>query len=148
MYRGFFWALLLIPIIEIAVLIQVGSAIGVLWTVLLILLTAVIGTALLRAQGLSVLLRGQSLMASGQLPAREIAEGVGLAVGGALLLTPGFVTDAIGFCLLIPVTRGWLLNRVLSQVQLRPGAGPAQQPGTGPTVDGSHTIEGEFRRDD
>lgn len=150
MVRGFFWALVLVPIIEIALLIQVGSAIGVIWTVLLIFLTALIGTALLRAQGLSVLMRSRSALGEGRVPATELAEGVSLAVGGALLLTPGFFTDAIGFCLLIPTTRkalvGWLSKRLSAQVV---GSSPGPGPHTTRRPEGqSAPIEGEFRRDE
>lgn len=153
MFRGFFWALLLMPIIEIALLIQVGSAIGVIWTLLLILLTAALGTALLRAQGLSVLLRSQQTLGAGQLPAAEIAEGFALAVGGALLLTPGFVTDAFGFCLLIPSTRRWLLSaigrRARFSVQGSGANGPSARPaGSARGRASDEAIEGEFRREE
>ncbi|MEM9605710.1 MAG: FxsA family protein [Pseudomonadota bacterium] len=150
MARGFFITFLLMPIIEIALLIQVGSLIGVLWTVLLIVLTAIVGTLLLRAQGLSVLLRSRSAMAEGRIPASEMAEGVALAVGGALLLTPGFVTDAIGFCLLVPTTRRALVSWVSKRVVVHTAAaGPTPagtQNGRGPSPHAP--IEGEFSRDD
>lgn len=97
-----------IPIIEMVVLIKVGSAIGALSTVLLVLATAVIGVFLLRQQGLSTLWRLQSKVQSGQSPAAEMLEGIVLAFGGALLLTPGFVTDTIGFLCLIPFSRAYI----------------------------------------
>lgn len=96
---------LVVPVIEIYFLIQVGESIGALWTVILVVLTAVIGVRLLKQQGLSTLMKAQNKMRSGSLPATEIAEGVALIVAGALLLTPGFFTDTIGFLLLIPLTR-------------------------------------------
>ncbi len=105
---------ILVPIIEIWVLIEVGSAIGALPTIFLILATAFIGLALLRQQGFSTLFRMQQRMNSGELPASEILEGVVLAVGGALLLTPGFVTDAIGFMCLIPVTRKMMIAKAMA----------------------------------
>lgn len=104
---------IVLPIVEIVVLIQVGRLIGVFPTVALILLTAFIGLALLRRQSLATMQRAQEKMGSGQLPASEMAEGIFLAVGGALLLTPGFVTDAFGFCCLVPFTRLWLMGRVV-----------------------------------
>ena len=96
---------LIVPIIEIYLLIQVGGVIGVLPTIGLVVLTAVIGVALLRAQGLQTYLRLNQAMGEGRLPATEILEGVALLIGGALLLTPGFFTDFIGFICLIPITR-------------------------------------------
>ena len=87
----------IIPIIELWILIEVGSKLGVLTTILLVFLTGIIGVMLLRQQGMSTLLRVNQQMEQGQLPVKEILEGVMLAVGGALLLTPGFITDTIGF---------------------------------------------------
>ncbi|KZY35329.1 MULTISPECIES: FxsA family protein [unclassified Oleiphilus] len=97
-----FLLFLIVPIIEMLVLIEVGSFIGVFYTVLLVLLTAVIGVTLLKKQGLSTFIRANQKMQSGQMPVSEIGEGMMLAIAGALLLTPGFVTDTIGFILLTP----------------------------------------------
>ncbi len=107
---------IVMPIAEMAVLIQVGGMIGVLNTVGLVLLTAVIGAWLLRQQGLATLLRARQRMNSGELPAREVAEGLILAVGGALLLTPGFITDAIGFLCLLPGSRHFLAAQALKRL--------------------------------
>jgi len=96
---------LAIPIVEIYLLIQVGSIIGVFPTILMVVGTAVLGAFLLRQQGLSTLTRFQNNMAQGQLPAMEILEGIILLVGGALLMTPGFFTDTIGFLCLLPFSR-------------------------------------------
>lgn len=104
---------ILIPILEMWLLIQVGSHIGALATIGLVLLTAMIGLALLRQQGFATLLRANQKMEAGQLPAQEIVDGLFLAVGGALLLTPGFFTDAIGFICLIPGLRKLLLGRLV-----------------------------------
>lgn len=101
---------IIVPIVEIFVLLQVGSIIGVLPTCGLILFTAVVGVALLKQQGLSVLNRFQTSLNKGALPAQEMQEGLFLAIGGALLLTPGFVTDTFGFCCLIPVTRQLMIK--------------------------------------
>jgi UPF0716 protein FxsA len=106
---------LVIPIIEIYVLIQVGSVIGALPTIILVVATAVIGAFLLRQQGLSTFMRFQQNMATGQLPAKEMVEGVMLLVGGALLMTPGFFTDTIGFFCLIPFTRQWIANFIINK---------------------------------
>jgi UPF0716 protein FxsA len=104
------------PIFEMLLLIEVGSKIGALNTVGLVLLTAMIGLALLRKQGLDTLLRATQKINSGEVPAQEMAEGLALAAGGALLLTPGFLTDGIGFCLLLPVTRQLLVKTVFTRL--------------------------------
>lgn len=107
---------LVVPIIEIYLLIQVGQVIGAGWTIFLVVLTAVIGVWLLRIQGLSTLTRAQRKLQENELPANEILEGMGLVVAGALLLTPGFFTDAVGFLLLLPPTRIWLVKRVAARM--------------------------------
>lgn len=100
-----FLLFLLIPFIEIWVLIKVGVVIGAGWTILLVVATAVIGAALVRSQGLSTISRIQQELAAGGLPADELLQGVFLIVSGALLVTPGFFTDTIGFALLVPAVR-------------------------------------------
>ncbi len=107
---------LVVPIAEIYLLIQVGQVIGAGWTVLLVVLTAVIGVALLKQQGLSTLNRAQQKLNENELPAHEILEGMGLLVAGALLLTPGFFTDAVGFLLLFPPTRVRLVRAIASRM--------------------------------
>jgi UPF0716 protein FxsA len=107
---------LIVPIIEIYLLIQVGQVIGAGWTILLVVLTAVIGVWLLRIQGLSTLTRAQRRLQENELPAREILEGMALVVAGAFLLTPGFFTDTIGFLLLFPPTRVWLVSLAASRM--------------------------------
>jgi UPF0716 protein FxsA len=107
---------LIVPIIEIYLLIQVGQVIGAGWTIFLVVFTAVIGVWLLRIQGLSTLTRAQHKLQQNELPAREILEGMGLVVAGALLLTPGFFTDAVGFFLLFPPTRIWLVSRIAARM--------------------------------
>ncbi|MBX2868221.1 MAG: FxsA family protein [Acidiferrobacterales bacterium] len=117
--RILFFLFLIVPVIEIYFLITVGSAIGAGLTVVLILLTAFIGAFLVRAQGFSTFARVQSQMARGEMPAIEIFEGVFLLVAGALLLTPGFLTDAIGFACLTPPLRRWLIRKMLAAGMLR-----------------------------
>ena len=112
----FFFLFIVMPIAELAVLIQVGSVIGVLNTVGLVFLTAVIGAWLLRQQGLATLLRANERLNSGELPAKEVAEGLILAVGGAMLLTPGFITDTFGFLCLLPGSRHWLASQALKRM--------------------------------
>ena len=107
---------LIVPIIEIYLLIQVGQFIGAGWTIFLVVFTAVIGVWLLRIQGLSTLTRAQQKLQHNELPAEEMLEGMGLVVAGALLLTPGFFTDTVGFLLLFPPTRIWLVSRMASRM--------------------------------
>jgi UPF0716 protein FxsA len=104
-----------VPITEMWLLIEVGSNIGALNTIALVFLTAVMGVALLRQQGLSTLMRVNEKVEQGQLPAAEILEGVMLAVGGVLLLVPGFATDAFGFACLLPLTRRFLVAGLLKR---------------------------------
>ncbi len=117
MFRLLFALFLFIPLIEIYFLIQVGEVIGAGWTIFAVLATAVIGASLIRAQGASTLLRAQSNLQQGSLPAMEMMEGIALAVSGVLLLTPGFFTDTLGFILLIPVFRRGMIARLLRQGQ-------------------------------
>jgi UPF0716 protein FxsA len=114
--RLLFLAFLVIPIFEVWLLIQVGSLIGVLPTVALVVLTAVIGVNLLRQQGAATLVKIQQKMQQGEAPAIEMLEGLALAVGGALLLTPGFATDAIGFMCLLPFTRRKLVVGIMGRI--------------------------------
>jgi UPF0716 protein FxsA len=107
---------LIVPVVEIYILIQVGQVIGALWTILLVVLTAVIGVHLLKSQGLSTLSRAQQKMNSGEMPAQELLEGFALVIAGAFLLTPGFFTDALGFLLLIPHTRVLIMKSLASRL--------------------------------
>ncbi|RZO82218.1 MAG: FxsA family protein [Litorivicinaceae bacterium] len=106
---------MLIPFFEMWILIEVGGWIGALPTIGLVVLTAAIGLSLLKQQGLSTLMRARRKIDEGAIPASELVSGVMIAVGGALLLTPGFVTDALGFALLIPQTRKWLLFKLIDR---------------------------------
>jgi UPF0716 protein FxsA len=108
---------IVMPIIEMWVLISVGSSIGAINTIGLVLLTALIGIFLLKEQGFETLWRGREKLQRGHLPAQELIEAIILAVSGALLLTPGFVTDAIGFMGLIPVFRRKIFNNMLHSIK-------------------------------
>ena len=103
-----------LPILEMYILIQVGTSIGAFNTIALVLLTAVIGLLLLRQQGFKTLINARNKLVRSELPTEEIVTGIFLAVGGALLLTPGFVTDVIGFMCLIPFTRKLFLSLLAS----------------------------------
>ena len=116
---------LAIPIAEIYLLIEVGLVIGVFPTILLVVGTAVLGAALLRQQGLSTLTRFQNNMAAGQLPATEMLEGVLLIIGGALLMTPGFFTDTMGFLCLIPASRKVIVHFLIKKSIIKVAGGMA-----------------------
>ncbi len=148
------WILLIafigVPLIEIAVFIQVGGLLGLWPTLLIVVLTAVAGTALLRRQGLATLRRAQQNVSNGELPVAEIFDAVCLLVAGALLLTPGFVTDGIGAVLLVPALRA-ALRRSLAKRFVESGnvwvngeplhgrPHPAHR-----SSDGSFTIDGDY----
>ena len=148
-------AFIAVPLIEIGVFIQIGGLIGLWPTLAVVVLTAVIGTALLRQQGLATLARARAHMDRGVLPARELFDGLCLLFAGALLLTPGFVTDAVGFLLFVPPLRDALrvaLSRHFQtsrqarvwvdgqEIHRGPGPGGMRQ---GPKGPGS-VIDGEF----
>jgi len=155
MGRILFIAFLLVPLGEIYVLIQVGGIIGALPTVVLVLFTAAVGAVLIRAQGLATVARMRQSLDHGELPALELMEGACLLVAGVLLLTPGFVTDTLGFVLLVPALRRALILAVIATAGGRGvRRGPVAQPGARPGADAGTTagrgrvIEGEFRRED
>lgn len=141
-----------VPLVEIAVFIQVGGWIGLWSTLGLVILTAVVGTWQLRAQGLATLLRARDQVDRGALPTRELFDGACLLIAGALLLTPGFVTDAAGFLLFLPPVRDMLrellARHVRGSMETRyfvdgEEVGPA---GTGrPGRPGGPVIDGEYR---
>lgn len=111
-------ALLLIPIMEIATFIVVGQWIGIGWTLAGILITAILGTVLLRKQGMGLMMQARREVDAGRIPARELADGVMLLVAGILLLTPGFVTDTLGFSLFLLPIRAAIRNFVAARVQV------------------------------
>ena len=142
MFRFLFLLFLVVPIVEIYVLIKVGSQIGALNTVALVVLTAVVGAVLIRAQGFSTIQRVQNELAGGQLPALTLMEGALILVAGALLLTPGFVTDSLGFVFLVPPWRRALVSAVAGNITMRTvRGGPGNQHPQGTVVDGEFTEE-------
>lgn len=150
MFPLFALLFLTVPLIEIYVLIQVGGEIGALWTVILVVLTAVLGAGLLRFQGLTTFLRFRNRLDVGELPAEELVEGILLLLAGGLLLTPGFVTDTVGFALLVPPLRHRLAKAMLARMELRvaAGAGDATRAGSGRGRGQVRIIEGEWQRED
>ena len=119
-------AFIAVPMIEIALFIQVGGAIGLGWTLLIVLLTAVLGTFLVRAQGTAALNRLRTSFSDLQDPTEPLAHGAMILFSGALLLTPGFFTDAAGFALLIPAVRQAAFQAIRSRVHIQSFGQPGQ----------------------
>ena len=136
-----------VPLLEIYLLIQIGGVIGAGYTIALVIGTAVLGVALLRAQSLNTLFSARAQLRRGQLPAMEMAEGLLLALSGVLLLTPGFFTDGVGFALLIPPLRRAWVRRVMPHVRVAGVAASASSTSTTGAGE-SPIIEGEYRRTD
>ena len=139
-------AFILVPLIEIGVFIEVGGLIGLWPTLGLIVLTAVLGTWQLRAQGIATLTRARGQMERGVMPARELFDGVCLLIAGGLLLTPGFITDALGGLLFVPpfrdLLRKWIGRHIAAHSEVRfhsAGGHP------GPGGDGGGVIDGDYR---
>ena len=105
MFRWIFLLLIIIPALEIGVLVWTGGLIGAWWVIVLIIFTGIVGAGLAKHQGLETLHRAQKSISMGIVPQEEIFDGVCILIGAILLLKPGFITDAIGFFLLIPTTR-------------------------------------------
>lgn len=120
----------LVPFLELALLLWLGSKMGWLPTVALILVTGVLGASLARLQGLATWRRFQVALQAGRLPGRELAEGVMILVAGAVLLTPGILTDAVGFALLVPRLRRALADRLSAWARRRARIVPG---GSGPS---------------
>lgn len=163
MFRLLFLLFIIIPIIEITVLMQVGSLLGVGPTIAIVIITAWLGAKYVRQQGLSTLNSVQTKMAQGQMPSDEIVAGLMLLVAGVLLVTPGFVTDFFGLALLIPAFRSFLVKNTKQHINVggaqsnhfhfNGAAGPTQQPPSDAPfkepISHAHkgqTLEGEYER--
>lgn len=153
--RAFFLLFLLFPAIELAVLIKVGSLIGVLPTLLLIVAGSALGILVLRVAGLATAFSARAALARGELPAQEMLQGLLLALGGGLLVLPGFISDVLGLLLLLPVTRRALVNKLRRRAEaqtLRRRAFaddmPAQPAPSHVRPHQPEVIEGEFERRD
>lgn len=128
-----FIAFLAVPVIEIGLFIELGGFLGVWPTLALVVLTAIAGTSLLRQQGGATLAKAQQNLNQGVIPLKEVFDAICLLVAGALLLTPGFLTDGLGACLLVPpfrdILRGWLGKKFGAHIQTQNNANPFQQAG-------------------
>lgn len=130
----------IIPLLEVFAFIQVGDEIGVFKTLLLCVLTAMIGGMLVRQQGLETLVKAQNNFRSGQIPLDALFDGFCIVIAGAMLLTPGFVTDTMGFLLLIPPFRKFVREKIAASGKFKVyGAGMEQ-----PRAHDSDIIEGDY----
>lgn len=119
-----FLLFLIVPTVEIYFLIEIGSQLGAVFTIAMIILTAIIGAALVRFQGVTTLARAQGELLQKRMPTMEVIEGAMILLAGVLLLIPGFFTDAVGFILLISPLRQLLVRRFLKSRIVN--VGPAQ----------------------
>lgn len=141
-----FIAFLAIPLIEIALFIQIGGAIGLGWTLLTVVITAMLGTFLVRNQGALALGQLRSSFDQMQDPTEPLAHGAMILFSGALLLTPGFFTDAVGFLLLVPSVRASAFRAIKARVKVQSfSAGPGpQRPHSPQGSSRGDVIDGEY----
>lgn len=152
-----------VPVIEIGLFIQVGGFLGLWPTMALVLVTAFVGASLVRSQGLQTLMSVQGRLQQGEIPAQQILEGVMLAVAGVLLLTPGFMTDALGMLVLLPAPRAKIAKELMKRVKVNSissggfhgqsgfgqspfGESPFGQDPFNSTQNDNNTFEGEYER--
>lgn len=126
--RFFLIGLVLLPIVEIALFIKVGQAIGLWPTLALVIGAALLGGALLRQQGLAVLMQLRGNVAAGKLPGQTIADAALIGVAAVLLVLPGFLSDVLGLALLVPPIRGWIYKSLAGNVTVVQSTGFRAQP--------------------
>lgn len=119
MFYYLFLLFAIVPVVEIAILIKIGSYIGVNYTIIIVVATAVIGAILVKIEGISVMFQIRSKFSQGVLPGAELIEGAMILIAGALLLTPGFTTDLLGFLLVFPITRKFIRKKVIRFIEKR-----------------------------
>ncbi|WP_120994548.1 FxsA family protein [Stutzerimonas urumqiensis] len=156
--RIFLFLFLLFPAIELAVLIKVGSSIGVFATLLLLVLSGLAGVMLLRLAGFATAWRARERLARGELPEQEMLQGLLMAVSGGLLILPGLLSDLAALFLLFPPTRRWLIGAARRRVESRvrqggiytqgDDAGFDPRAGERPPIQRPNVIEGEYERKD
>lgn len=154
--RLFFLLFLVFPLLELFVMIRVGSIIGASATLLLVLVSGVLGVLCIRLAGLTTALNVRQRMAQGEVPNREMLNGLLLVLAGGLLFLPGFISDVIGLICILPITRSWLIKRIGMHMTQR--AGPAAGFYSSRQTYSQHTsethrqqaqiIEGEYERKD
>ena len=148
--RIFFVLFLLFPLAELYVLIKVGGSIGALATILLLVLSGIAGILLLRLAGFATAWRARERLARGELPEREMLQGLMMAIGGGLLFLPGFISDVLALVVLFPPTRNFLFRqinrRIEAQVRRQRAFADDLQARTNPQR--PNVIEGEWERND
>lgn len=152
MFARLFILFTTVSLLEIFVLLKVGSFLGAWPTVILVVITALIGSALVRSQGLQLVQQLQQRLAQGEMPGQQLIEGIMLIITGVLLVTPGFVTDLCGLLLLQPAIRSAIAKTILANVNfssatMQGGFSQTQPDFTKPNID-KDVIEGEFERKD
>ncbi|MBF4162008.1 FxsA family protein [Nocardioides acrostichi] len=140
---GLILALLFVvlPLVEVYVIVQVGQVIGAFWTITLLVVDSVLGAMIVRREGARAWRALVETLSAGRLPARELADGGLVLIGGTLLLTPGFVTDAFGALLVLPVTRPLFRGALTEIVAARIASPRARRPGSDRTR--GDVVEGE-----
>jgi UPF0716 protein FxsA len=142
-----FIAFLAVPLIEISLFIQVGGAIGLGWTLAIVVLTAVIGTFLVRNQGALAMSQVRGAFSDMRDPTEPLVHGAMILFSGALLLTPGFFTDAVGLLLLVPSVRAAAYRALRARVKVAQFEGPRRPPHQGPyrsTHERGDVIDGDY----
>ena len=114
---------IVVPLMEILLLIEIGSRIGTLNTISIIIITGILGGYMMRQQGFAILANIRMALSQGRMPTGELINGALVLVGGILLLTPGFFTDAVGFVLLIPGSRGFVRKKIQLLIQRKMNSG-------------------------
>ena len=131
---------LVVPLAELYVILKVGDAIGVLWTILILVADSILGAILLRSQGRAVWRRFNEALQAGRMPHREVQHGVAVISGGALLLTPGFLSDFLGLALLLPPSRALIIRqaqRITARRMAKAADESRRRPRRGYDVEGS-----------
>jgi len=121
-----------VPVLEIYVLIQVGQVIGAWWTIVLLIADSILGSWLVKHEGARAFAALRTALASGRMPARELADGALILIGGTLMISPGFLSDLVGFALILPFTRPLARRLLTAVVSRRLLAGKTTHPGSGP----------------
>lgn len=133
-FRSLFLLIIVISFLELYVLLAVGSVLGAIPTILLIIASAALGSFLLKQQGFATYQRFQASLQKNEVPAVELMEGFVILLGGALLLTPGFITDIVGLCCLFPPLRQHIIGFMLERFAV-------------PNPENNNVLEGEFHKD-
>jgi UPF0716 protein FxsA len=123
MFFKLFLLFTIIPVVELALLIKIGSFIGVANTIAIVILTAIVGAYMVRSEGIGVMYRIQKNMNEGLFPGNELINGLLILIAGALLLTPGFFTDLLGFCMVFPLTRKFISKYIKKYLERKISSG-------------------------